>query len=234
MVMSKKWLLIFVPLILLLGASGVYFYQKYQKVALELKNIAPQGEDEVKKLLSKVGELIDLPTDEMPSVATVTDKEKLVGQKFFVKAENGDKVIIYAKAEKALLYRPGINKIIEVARVDTNIGNGEPTTPVVSVTPALSSGVLSIYNGTAEVGLSQKLAEYLKGKVELKVAQKSNASRNDYTKSLVVDLTKKATQDAQKIADLVSGGVLDLKMPVGEATPSADILVILGSNFTEK
>jgi hypothetical protein len=68
-----------------------------------------------KELLDKVEILFDLPKGEMPTIATVSDKTKLEKQSFFARAENGDKVIIYTKAKKAILYRPSINKLIEVA-----------------------------------------------------------------------------------------------------------------------
>jgi hypothetical protein len=54
-------------------------------------------------------------------VATVSDPEKLKEQPFFTQAKKGDKLLIYAKARKAILYDPAINKIIEVSTL--NIGN---------------------------------------------------------------------------------------------------------------
>lgn len=85
-----------------------FFQQK------NLKDSQVLGANQVEDILDKVGKLIDLP-DETPTIATVSDISKLSGQEFFAKAQNGDKVIIFAKAQKAILYRPGTNKIIEVA-----------------------------------------------------------------------------------------------------------------------
>lgn len=75
---------------------------------------------EIEDTLARVGRLILLPEGETPTLATVTDTEKLKGQAFFVNAKAGDKVIIYTNAKKAILYRPSENKIIEVAPL--NIG----------------------------------------------------------------------------------------------------------------
>ena len=69
-------------------------------------------------LISKLKELIILPEDEKPTIATVSDPEQLKNQAFFVKAKKGDKVIIYAKARKAILYDPEANKIVEVAPIN--------------------------------------------------------------------------------------------------------------------
>lgn len=96
-----------------LGTGGFFYYQN-QKLKANPQQIA---QDETKKLIEKVGRLIELPSDEEPTIATVTDKEKLKDQPFFSKSENGDKVFIYTKAKRAILYRPSLNKVIDVAPV---------------------------------------------------------------------------------------------------------------------
>jgi hypothetical protein len=57
--------------------------------------------------------------DEQPTLASVTDKSKLSDQPFFQKAENGDKILIFVQSRKAILYRPSIKKIIDVAPIQT-------------------------------------------------------------------------------------------------------------------
>ena len=57
-----------------------------------------------------------LPIDETPALATVTDKAKLT-TKFLQKAENGDKILIYQKAGRVIIYRPSIDRIIDVGPV---------------------------------------------------------------------------------------------------------------------
>jgi hypothetical protein len=116
--MKKLILPILIVLLIIAGAGGTYyFYTKYQdaKFALDNPEIIAQGE--VKAITDKLGMLIELPEGEEPSVATVLDKEKLMDQAFFAKSENGDKVVIYTKASKAILYRESTNKIIEVAPI---------------------------------------------------------------------------------------------------------------------
>lgn len=66
-------------------------------------------------VLEAVGKLVSLPQDEEPTVATITDLAPLEGQQFFKDAHIGDKVIVYKKAGKAILYRPSQNKIITAA-----------------------------------------------------------------------------------------------------------------------
>lgn len=94
-----------------LGAAG-YFYNKYQQIWNDPQIVA---KEEVKHLTERAGRLIELPKDETPTIATVSDKEQLKEQAFFNSAQNGDKLLLYAKAKKAFLYRLSEDKIIEVA-----------------------------------------------------------------------------------------------------------------------
>lgn len=75
---------------------------------------------EIRSLTIKIGRSMELPQGEEPILAVVSDKSKLKGQDFFDHAKNGDRVLIYPKAKKAILYRPAEEKIIEV----TNLTSG--------------------------------------------------------------------------------------------------------------
>ena len=70
----------------------------------------------------RVGILYQLPTDEEPALATVTDKAKLEST-FAGKVENNDKILIYEKNAKAIVYRPSINKIVDVEPVQIDAVN---------------------------------------------------------------------------------------------------------------
>ncbi len=86
--------------------------------------------EEEDALIKRVGELIDLPKDERPTIATVSDKEKVKNQPFFGKVENGDKVLIYTNNKKVILYRPSGDRIVEVGAVSINqqeTGTGDTT-----------------------------------------------------------------------------------------------------------
>ncbi len=104
-----RWVLVFLSFIFL-----VYLLFQFSS-----GNNSLSKEREVEKIIEAVGKLIVLP-DETPTVATVSDLEKLKGQIFFKNAKVGDKVLIYIKAEKAILYDPELNKIIELAPINTN------------------------------------------------------------------------------------------------------------------
>ena len=110
--------------------ASIYLYKQNLAIKQDPNTIAQQ---ETAQLVGKVGKLMDLPTDETPSVATVTDKEKLKTQAFFTKSENGDKVLIYTNAKQAILYRPSTNKIVTVMPI--SFSDSAATTPTVE-TPA--------------------------------------------------------------------------------------------------
>ena len=141
-VIKRKYLLIGIAAAIIIVIPSLYYvYDQYQKMYTEYKKTKLQlsqsssviGEVNTKEIIDKVSKLIELPK-EAPTIATVTDAGKLKDQPFFLKAQNGDKVLIFQKAKKAILYREGINKIIDVAPVNIN----EPTpsvSPIPTVTP---------------------------------------------------------------------------------------------------
>ncbi len=131
---ANKWVRI-IGIVILLGAASVpsvYYYRKYQIARQQIANPVELSQTQTKDLIDAVGKLIELPADEQPTIATVTDADKLRSQAFFLNSQNGDRVLIYTTAKKAILYRPALNKIIEVAPV--NIGqsataSGQISTP---------------------------------------------------------------------------------------------------------
>src|SRR5260370_34572574 len=125
---THHWLMItFLAVALIAITVGAYFYTQYNSLNNILKNPNVAVEKQTKQLTDQVGKLMMLPTDEQPTIATVTDASKLKDQPFFKNAKNGDKVLIYVKARKAILYDPTKNVIVDVAPV--NIAQNQPAAP---------------------------------------------------------------------------------------------------------
>ena len=103
------------------AGSGYYFYHQYQVLK---ENPQAITDKENAALVAKLGQLILLPSNEQPTIATVADPSKLKGQPFFANAKTGDRVFIYTNAKKAILYDETANKNIEVAPI--NIGSTTP------------------------------------------------------------------------------------------------------------
>ena len=114
---------LFILLVVSIGA-GVYFYQK------ATVNTQEDAQKELDDTITAVGRLMVLPTTETPTMATVSDPEKLKDQPFFANAKKGDKVLIYTIAKKAILYSPTLDKIIEVAPVNAGDTGGSTNAPL--------------------------------------------------------------------------------------------------------
>lgn len=122
-VLRRFWLVLLVLVVALLGLSG-YLYKQNRDSRQELESLKtdPQkaARESNKAITDMVGKIVVLPEGEDPTVATVTDPEKLKDQPFFSKAQKDDRVLIYTKAQKAILYNPSSNKVVEIAAF--NIG----------------------------------------------------------------------------------------------------------------
>ncbi len=115
---KKVFIIGIVGLILVVSiGSSVYLFIQYRKAKSLLTNPQQSTKEQQKELVKQVAKLIELP-DEEPTIATVLDKDKLEDQPFFKKAQNGDKVLVFSQAKKALLYRPSQNKIIEFSPIN--------------------------------------------------------------------------------------------------------------------
>ncbi len=119
----------FVVLLVVLVAVG-YTQLRGETTTTEA---APLDQREISKLVDKVGKHILLPSGEQATIATVTDVTKLEKNDFFSLAQNGDKVLIYANAKIAILYRPSLDKVVTVGPVSQE-------NSTVSITPPPSSG----------------------------------------------------------------------------------------------
>jgi len=203
---------------------SVYFYTQNRINQQRLANPSLFAQEETKKYIAMVAKLMILPTDETPTLATVSDAEKLKNQPFFANAANGDKVLIYTNAKKAILYRPSINKIIDVAPVNIGPAATASATPTGTAAETIK---FTLRNGTSIVGLTKKFETDLKAKVpNEEVLDRDNAVRKDYEHSILVNI--KGTQGAYAATIANDLGLTVAPIPADESTPSGDFLVILG------
>jgi hypothetical protein len=225
---SKKILIpLLVVFVLIVVASSAFAFMKFN----ENKSTTAGSDKEIQEVTEKVSKLIDVPEGETPQLATVSDINKLKGEPFFSKAMNGDKVLLFPRAQKAIIYRPSEDKIIEVAFFNPNQTanvSQAPSENSPSVSPTQAAKIkVAVYNGTKTAGLAKSVGDRLSSKIQnIEISSTANASGN-YEESMVIDLSGKNKSLAQSIASEVKGEVGPL--PAGENRPSADILVILGT-----
>ena len=100
-------------LVIVIGLSAFYSYK-------QSNNINSANISEINNLIKKVSKHALLPNEETPSVATVADPNLLKDQPFFVNTLVGDKVLMYSNEKKAILYRPSIDRVINITVIDLN------------------------------------------------------------------------------------------------------------------
>ena len=102
-------------LVILVGGAVLYGGYKGIKSISSTKSSSESMNKDTSTLLADVGKLVTLPAGEDPSVFTVADLAPLKNQAFFNEAKIGDKVLIFSKSKKAVLYRPSENRVIVMA-----------------------------------------------------------------------------------------------------------------------
>lgn len=243
-------------------SSAVYFYRAYNQAAL-----GKSSTKEIESVVEVLAEIVDLPNDEVPTFATVTDATKLTEQSFFARSKNGDKVLIYSKNGLAYLYRPENRKLINIAPIGnaslasptpvasaagttdsstasqtvlgatTEVATAEPeTSPEASVTevnnenPSASTIRVVLLNGSAKAGVTHAFeTDFLAGEQNIEILEKLPAAHDNYQRTIVVDITKKATSFAQSLAQEIGSSVEEL--PADEKIPEGtDIVVIVGND----
>jgi hypothetical protein len=128
---SKRGLIIKIVTGLLFIALAVVCVFQF----IELQNLrdpdyaAEQAKSDAAVLKAEVAKLMQLP-DEEPTIATVQDISKLANQEFFKDAQDGDKVLIFTVAKKAIIYRESEHKIINSGPIIIN-----STQPATETTP---------------------------------------------------------------------------------------------------
>lgn len=199
------------------GAGGMYLYEQYTSRPV----------DELSDIQAKLSKSIVLP-QEQPTFATVADITKLKNQPFFAHAANGDKVLIYPQAKKAIIYRPSTGKIIDVGPLTASDNATGSQSAAIATTTPLS---VAIYNGTTVSGLTKKAQATVESiSPAIAVVKRGDAAKSDYTGTQVIDLTGKNKQASEMIAKAMHASVASI--PAGEEKPEADLLIILGADFT--
>lgn len=95
--------------VLVLIVVATFFVVRHQSL-VQIDTESPAA------ILTAVGKHYVLPAGEEPAIATVTDKSKL-SSSLSKKAENGDRILIYQDSHQAIVYRPSVDKVVDVTPV---------------------------------------------------------------------------------------------------------------------
>ena len=182
------------------------------------KTASSDPQQELSSILTKVGRLMFLPIGERPTLATVDDASKLKNRAIFAKAQNGDKVLIYTKAQKIIIYRPNAGKIVDV----------NPLIADKKGSPYITSSI-AILNGSGNDSLLDKMTRSVVSDFpNTTIVQKDVAPRL-FPTSIAIDLSKKNQPLDEQIADTL--GIKTGQIPLGVNVSNSDFLIIIGQDY---
>lgn len=194
--LRRFWLIVAI----LVGASllGYYVVQHHQAAAMSANQ----------RLIRDVSRQAVVPTDEIPSVTTVTDPAK-VNQQFLEGTKKGDKVLLYYQSSRAVVYRPSTDQVV-------NMGPFSAPSPRVWLRAGtMLADIPKIGNETNVNG-------------DFVVVSNDVSTHQDYKKTIVIDLAGNRPDIAKRLATQLHAAVGQL--PDSENKPDADLLVIIGSD----
>lgn len=215
--------------LLLAGLCSYYFFGRGPK---ELRQARKDFNDTTKA----IGKIYQFP-NEVPVLATVTDKEKLAGQPFFDLAENGDKVLVFNTARKVILYRPRTKKIVNFSNlnpsdlaVQAQLPDQQASTAPSPAPPENSNlAKIVLFNGTTDARVTQQFRQRIEAlQLDGEIIGTRSAAVTDYKKTLIVALTPVGEVVSSAIAQ--SLGVTVGSLPVGETAPAGDVLIVIGED----
>lgn len=195
-------------LIVGLAGAGGYYYSQYQKIKKNPQTVVKQ---DTQNLVEKVSKLIDVPKDEEPTVAAIADKSKLKDQPFFSNAENGDKILIFTKAKKAIIYRESTNRLINVGPLNID------DSALVGVGILGAGGNVQAAQKTITDKLGTTMAVVFSGDAK---------NKNVVKKTTVIDVSGKNAEAAKQLAEALGADTAS-SLPAGETAPSNSSVVVI-------
>lgn len=176
------------------------------------------GTEELAQITSAVGNVMILPTDETPTLATVQDISKLKNQAIFARAQDGDRVLMYTKAQEMIVYRPSIHKIVDVGPLIT----GKQGSPYVTSN-------IAILNGSGNNDLLNTFTRAVVSAFPNATIVQKDAAPRLFPSSIAIDLTQQNQALDEQVADTL--GIKTGQLPLGISVTGADMLLIIGQDY---
>jgi hypothetical protein len=204
----------FVVTIIILLVAASFFAFKFIQVNNKYKEVTQTTEQKNNETKQKVSKLFDLPADEEPIIFEVSDKEKLgtaqVTTQYFDKAQNGDVILAFEKANLSIIYRPGENRIIKTDNYNNFLAAANPI-KIAIVAPQ-----------DKQAAVEQQLKEKV---LNADLVAKETPKASPKT-SYVADATGTNAKAAQDLADKL--GLKVGELPSSEAKPeNASLIVVI-------
>jgi hypothetical protein len=106
-----------IVLLLTLIAAGTFWYLTNSPWQYNYTPAPAEGVDAVAK---RVAELVAVPDNESPTVITVANPQELRQWPLFRESQIGDKVLVYKKSGRIIVYNPTKDKIVAAGMVVSN------------------------------------------------------------------------------------------------------------------
>lgn len=109
----------YIALLVIVFISGLFVYKHYNsESAISMRNIE-NAKEMTNSTIKSVGKLMVLPLSEEPMMFDVKDPVLLTSQQpFFAGSVEGDKLLVYQKAGKAIIYSPSKDMIVNVGPIN--------------------------------------------------------------------------------------------------------------------
>ena len=104
---------IFVFAAVLIGL-GIWKYLDQQNQITALKDPKQASLAATEQLITDVSKVAVMPKDEQPIIREISELESLANQPFYNDAQIGDRVLVFSKAKKAILYRPSTGQVVSI------------------------------------------------------------------------------------------------------------------------
>ena len=234
---NKLIIAVVIVVVVGIGASLMWSRQGADSLAkLAAQPGAKVSGDQVNQLVARIGQFITVPSGELPSVVVLQNVAELAKQQtFYQNAKDGDILLLFSN--RAIIYDAIANKLVNVGPIVRNDATPVPSavasasasvSPTDSATPGVPEKVtVDVRNGTPKAGLAGASASTLKKYTWITIGKVSDA-KSTYSKTLIIDLSEgKKPNAVAKLAEVLKGTV-DTAIPKGEASSTADILVIIG------
>lgn len=237
----------FIPIIIgvLLIVIVGYALTQTSFLSKKMSTSSQLSQKEIQQLIDRVSAVVQVKTDETPSVATITDISIMKANNpiLYRDAQNGDRMLVWT--DKAVIYSTTQDKVISVMPMVTSKDDvaylqrlvtsltGAPTAvaPVATTTTSTTGGevitkpTIEVRNGTPTPGKARTLVDQLK--TSYQVLAPADANKKDYTKTVVYIRDPKVAVDvAQRIASSINA-TLVTELP-GEQNLRGEVVVVIG------
>ena len=185
--------------------------------------------DQVSDLVKAVSKHIAVKSGENPMVALVQDPDSLREQNpvFYKEAQVGDRVLVWS--DKAVLYSPSRDIVLAMAPLNAAPTQNSATSTSAVKTPSKDEVTLELRNGSGVPGLARKAADKLKADGWNVVTVTDAKIKEVKSSEVLVSKSESLGTLPADLAKIVSGSVVTALD--GEPVSTADILVIIGSEY---